>query len=141
MPEFAPRLALASKDARTLARNLLAMTQAEFSAMFEDSPTPRNSTARCTSNPETIVCDSSSTLSDVGTRIVRMTCSVHLESHRCLLDHVLIVTRPADHQCGERVLTKGAPGEISDLMGSCESYTSANHQHAGHTVDIWIACY
>lgn len=38
---FAPREALAGKDARTLARELLIMTQAEFSAAFKGSPTKR----------------------------------------------------------------------------------------------------
>ncbi len=38
---FAPREPLAGKDARTLARELLAMSQAEFSAAFKDSPMKR----------------------------------------------------------------------------------------------------
>jgi HEAT repeat protein len=38
---FAPRQALGRKDARVLARGLLAMTQAEFSAAFRDSPMTR----------------------------------------------------------------------------------------------------
>ena len=41
MPEFAPREFLAGKDARTLARELLAMTQEEFSAAFRGSPMKR----------------------------------------------------------------------------------------------------
>ena len=40
-PAFAPRDALAEKDARTLARALLAMTQEEFSATFKGSPMKR----------------------------------------------------------------------------------------------------
>ena len=40
-PAFAPRVALAGKDARTLARDLLAMTQEEFSAAFKNSPLKR----------------------------------------------------------------------------------------------------
>ena len=40
-PAFAPREALAGKDARTLARELLAMTQVEFSAAFKHSPMKR----------------------------------------------------------------------------------------------------
>src|ERR687890_631784 len=40
-PAFAPRVALAGKDARTLARELLAMTQEEFSAAFKGSPMKR----------------------------------------------------------------------------------------------------
>jgi epoxyqueuosine reductase len=38
---FAPREALAGKDARTLARELLGMTQDEFSAAFRGSPMKR----------------------------------------------------------------------------------------------------
>jgi epoxyqueuosine reductase len=38
---FAPREAIASKDARTLARELLAMTQEKFSAAFKGSPMKR----------------------------------------------------------------------------------------------------
>lgn len=38
---FAPREVLASKDARTLARELLAMTQEEFSASFKIWPMKR----------------------------------------------------------------------------------------------------
>jgi epoxyqueuosine reductase len=41
VPEFAPRAMLAGKDARTLARELLAMTQEEFSAAFKGSPMKR----------------------------------------------------------------------------------------------------
>jgi epoxyqueuosine reductase len=40
-PAFAPREALAGKDARTLARELLAMSQPEFSAGFKRSPMKR----------------------------------------------------------------------------------------------------
>jgi len=40
-PEFAPREVLAGKDARTLARDLLGMTQPEFSAAFKGSPMKR----------------------------------------------------------------------------------------------------
>jgi epoxyqueuosine reductase QueG len=38
---FAPRAAIAGKDARTLARDLLALSQEEFSAAFKDSPMKR----------------------------------------------------------------------------------------------------
>jgi epoxyqueuosine reductase len=38
---FQPRAAIAGKDARTLARELLAMTQEEFSAAFKGSPIKR----------------------------------------------------------------------------------------------------
>jgi epoxyqueuosine reductase len=38
---YAPREALGSKDARTLARDLLGMSQPEFSAAFKGSPTKR----------------------------------------------------------------------------------------------------
>jgi len=38
---FAPRDAIGAKDARTLARDLLGMTQAEFSGAFKGSPMKR----------------------------------------------------------------------------------------------------
>jgi epoxyqueuosine reductase len=41
VPEFAPRAVLAGKDARTLARDLLATAQEEFSAAFKGSPMKR----------------------------------------------------------------------------------------------------
>jgi epoxyqueuosine reductase len=41
VPELAPREMLASNDARTIARELLAMTQAEFSTAFKGSPMKR----------------------------------------------------------------------------------------------------
>jgi epoxyqueuosine reductase len=40
-PAFAPREALGNKDTRTLARELLAMSQAEFSVAFKGSPMKR----------------------------------------------------------------------------------------------------
>jgi epoxyqueuosine reductase len=40
-PAFAPREALAGRDARTLARELLGMTQEEFSVAFKGSPIKR----------------------------------------------------------------------------------------------------
>jgi epoxyqueuosine reductase len=40
-PAFAPRAALAGKDARQLARELLAMSQDEFSRAFRGSPMKR----------------------------------------------------------------------------------------------------
>jgi epoxyqueuosine reductase len=40
-PAFAPRDVLAGKDARTLAEELLAMEQAEFSTAFTKSPMKR----------------------------------------------------------------------------------------------------
>ena len=40
-PAFAPREALVDKDARTLARELLAMSQEEFSTAFKGSPMKR----------------------------------------------------------------------------------------------------
>jgi epoxyqueuosine reductase len=40
-PAFAAREAVGTKDARTLARELLAMSQAEFSAAFKGSPMKR----------------------------------------------------------------------------------------------------
>ena len=41
VPEFAPREFIAGKDARALARDLLALTQEEFSAAFKGSPMKR----------------------------------------------------------------------------------------------------
>jgi epoxyqueuosine reductase len=41
VPEFAPREFLAGKDARTLARDILALTREEFSAAFKGSPMKR----------------------------------------------------------------------------------------------------
>lgn len=38
---FAPREAIADKDARTLAREIVAMTQEEFSRAFRGSPMKR----------------------------------------------------------------------------------------------------
>jgi epoxyqueuosine reductase len=38
---FAPREVIAGKDARTLAREILAMSQEEFAAAFRKSPTKR----------------------------------------------------------------------------------------------------
>ena len=40
-PAFAPREALAGRDARQLARDVLGMTQSEFSAAFKGSPMKR----------------------------------------------------------------------------------------------------
>jgi len=40
-PAFRPRAAIAGRDARTLAREILAMTQEEFSAAFKGSPMKR----------------------------------------------------------------------------------------------------
>jgi epoxyqueuosine reductase len=41
VPAFAPRAAIAGKDAPTLAREILAMTQEEFSVAFKGSPMKR----------------------------------------------------------------------------------------------------
>jgi epoxyqueuosine reductase len=41
VPEFAPRPAVAGKDARLLARSLLSMSQEDFSAAFKGSPMKR----------------------------------------------------------------------------------------------------
>ena len=41
VPEFAPRQFIAGQDARTLARDILAMSQEEFSAAFKGSPMKR----------------------------------------------------------------------------------------------------
>jgi epoxyqueuosine reductase len=40
-PAFAPRAALAAKDARQLAREIIGMSQPEFSAAFKGSPMKR----------------------------------------------------------------------------------------------------
>jgi epoxyqueuosine reductase len=40
-PAFAPRAVLAGKDARTLARDILAMSQEELSVAFKNSPMKR----------------------------------------------------------------------------------------------------
>ncbi len=40
-PAFVPRAAIAGKDARTFARELLGMSQDEFSAAFKGSPMKR----------------------------------------------------------------------------------------------------
>jgi epoxyqueuosine reductase QueG len=41
VPELTPHAVLAGKDVRTLARELLAMSQYEFSAAFKNSPMKR----------------------------------------------------------------------------------------------------
>ena len=41
VPDFAPRSFIAGKDAATLARDLLAMSQEKFSAAFKGSPMKR----------------------------------------------------------------------------------------------------
>ncbi|HEX4684400.1 MAG TPA: tRNA epoxyqueuosine(34) reductase QueG [Gemmatimonadaceae bacterium] len=61
IPEFAPREFIASKDARTLARELLTMTQEQFSAVFKDSPMKRAKLRGLKRNAATV-------LGNVGTR-------------------------------------------------------------------------
>ncbi|MEP6619532.1 MAG: tRNA epoxyqueuosine(34) reductase QueG [bacterium] len=60
VPEFAPRQVLASNDAGTIARSLLAMGQEEFSAAFKDSPMKRAKLAGLQRN-------SSVALANIGT--------------------------------------------------------------------------
>ena len=54
-PAFAPREFLASKDARTLADDLLAMSQEEFSAAFRKSPMKRAKLAGLQRNARVIL--------------------------------------------------------------------------------------
>lgn len=54
---FAPREFLAKKDARTLAEDLLAMEQAEFSAAFRKSPMKRAKLARLQRNARVVLGD------------------------------------------------------------------------------------
>ena len=55
MPEFAPREFLAGKDARTVATELLALTQEEFSAAFKGSPMKRAKLAGLERNAAVVV--------------------------------------------------------------------------------------
>ena len=64
-PAFAAREALAGKDARTLARELLAMTQEEFSAAFEGSPMKR-ATLRGLKRKAAVVLGNAGTADDVA---------------------------------------------------------------------------
>ena len=54
-PAFAPREFLANKDARTLADDLLAMSQEEFSAAFRKSPMKRAKLAGLQRNARVIL--------------------------------------------------------------------------------------
>ena len=60
VPEFAPRPALAGKDAQTLARELLAMSQDEFSAAFKGSPMKRAKLRGLQRNAEVVLRNTSS---------------------------------------------------------------------------------
>ena len=54
-PAFAPREFIAGKDARTLARDLLALSQAEFSAAFRKSPMKRSKLAGLQRNARVVL--------------------------------------------------------------------------------------
>lgn len=56
-PAFAPRAVIAGKDARTLAADLLAMEQAEFSAAFRKSPMKRAKLAGVQRNATVVLQD------------------------------------------------------------------------------------
>jgi epoxyqueuosine reductase QueG len=49
-PSFQPRAAIAGKDARTLAHDILAMSEDEFRAAFKGSPMKRAKAAGLTRN-------------------------------------------------------------------------------------------
>lgn len=55
VPEFAPRAVLAHKDARTLALELLAMSQEEFSVTFKSSPMKRAKLSGLTRNAAVVL--------------------------------------------------------------------------------------
>ena len=57
VPEFAPRAVIAGKDARTLANDLLAMTQEQFSAAFKGSPMKRAKLSGLKRNAEIVVAN------------------------------------------------------------------------------------
>lgn len=56
-PAFRPREFLANKDAQTLARDLIAMEQAEFSAAFRRSPMKRAKLAGLQRNARAVLDD------------------------------------------------------------------------------------
>lgn len=56
-PAFAPREFLAGKDARTLAEDLLATSQEEFSAAFRKSPMKRAKLAGLQRNARAVLRD------------------------------------------------------------------------------------
>jgi hypothetical protein len=55
VPDFAPSAVLAGRDARTLAREILAMTQEEFSAAFKGSPMKRTKLRGLQRNAEVVL--------------------------------------------------------------------------------------
>ncbi|MFI5242628.1 MAG: tRNA epoxyqueuosine(34) reductase QueG [Gemmatimonadales bacterium] len=59
-PAFRPRAAIAGKDARTLAREILAMTQEEFSAAFRGSPMKRAKLAGLKRNARVVLANTRS---------------------------------------------------------------------------------
>jgi epoxyqueuosine reductase len=54
-PAFKPREFIANKDAKTLARDVLAMSQEEFSAAFRKSPMKRAKLAGLQRNARTVL--------------------------------------------------------------------------------------
>ena len=57
-PVFEPRTVIAGKDARTLAEDVLAMTQEEFSAAFRKSPMKRAKLAGLQRNARVMLANS-----------------------------------------------------------------------------------
>ena len=54
-PSFQPRAAIAGKDARTLAADILAMSDDEFRAAFKGSAMKRAKVAGCKRNAEVVL--------------------------------------------------------------------------------------
>lgn len=63
-PAFAPRNLIAGKDARTLAAEILAMSQEEFSAAFRKSPMKRAKLAGLQRNATVIIDTTDGALHD-----------------------------------------------------------------------------
>ena len=57
VPEFAPRAFLAGKDAATLARDVLSLSQEEFSAAFKGSPMKRAKLRGLKRNAEVVLAN------------------------------------------------------------------------------------
>lgn len=56
-PSFQPRAVIAGKDARTLASEILAMSEEEFRAAFKGSPMTRAKSAGLRRNAEVVLAD------------------------------------------------------------------------------------
>jgi epoxyqueuosine reductase len=91
-PAYAPRAALAGKNARTLARDLLGMTPEEFSRAFKGSPMKRAKLWRLKRNAAVV-------LGNVGTR-----------------DDVDVLTRARDEE-PDAVLREHAAWALGRLAG------------------------